>query len=203
MLGIIDYKVINLGSIRNLLKKIGADPYKIVESPHDLKDVTKLILPGVGSFDAGVMHLKKQDLWNPLQEIISLKKIPILGVCLGMQLLTKGSEEGNAEGLGLVDAVTKRFVPGPNFRVPHMGWNYVKFKKKSLLTKDLPEKTRFYFVHSYYVECRDASDVLMETEYAGEDFCSSFSRENITAVQFHPEKSHRFGQTVFRNFSLG
>lgn len=197
MLGIIDYKVVNLGSILNILKKIGAKDVVVITRPDQLDSVSKILLPGIGSFDKGVTNLQEIGLWEPLRKRIGEDKIPCLGICLGMQLLTHRSEEGTLPGLGLVNAEVKKFRIG--LRVPHMGWNHAVPSKVSKLTKDLPEKSRFYFVHSYYVNCFEEKDVLLRTNYE-HSFAAAFELDNIYGVQFHPEKSHRFGMKILENF---
>lgn len=127
------------------------------------------------------------------------EKIPVLGICLGMQLLTKSSEEGVLSGLGFIDAKVLKFKLNSNYKIPHMGWNSVGRQKESVLFKDVSENPRFYFVHSYYVDCSDKTDILTSTNY-GIEFVSSFERKNIVGVQFHPEKSHRFGMELLKNF---
>lgn len=199
MLGVIDYKVVNVGSILNILKKVGTRNVMVVTRPEDLKLVTKILLPGIGAFDRGVKNLKDSGLWTPLKERIVEHNIPCMGICLGMQLLTNGSEEGNLEGLSLVNAEVKKFQ-SQSLRVPHMGWNKVKIVNNSPLIENLPDPSRFYFVHSYYVKCNEPEDVILSTEY-GQSFVSAFQRNNLYGVQFHPEKSHKFGEKIFENFA--
>ena len=201
MIIIIDYGMGNLGSILNMLKKIGAEAI-ISSSPQDISRADKLILPGVGAFDAGLKNLDERGLIPVLQNLVIKKKIPILGICLGMQLMTKSSEEGSRPGLGWIDATTVRFKCGKeeqNLKIPHMGWNVIQWRKESVLFKDMPEEPRFYFVHSYHAVCNDKEDILATTNY-GYDFVSAFQKGNIIGVQFHPEKSHKFGMQVLRNF---
>ena len=191
----------NLGSILNMLKKIGAEAI-ISSSPQDISRADKLILPGVGAFDAGLKNLDERGLIPVLQNLVIKKKIPILGICLGMQLMTKSSEEGSRPGFGWIDATTVRFKFGKeeqNLKIPHMGWNVIQWRKESVLFKDMPEEPRFYFVHSYHAVCNDKEDILATTNY-GYDFVSAFQKGNIIGVQFHPEKSHKFGMQVLRNF---
>ena len=202
MIVIVDYGVGNLGSLRNMLKKVGQEAL-ISQDPQAVGMADKIILPGVGSFDHAINNLRSTGLIPVLSECVLNRKIPILGVCLGMQLMTGGSEEGELPGLGWVDAETVRFRFDESLRhlkVPHMGWNTVRVRGASPLFEEMAEGSRFYFVHSYHVRCRAESDVLATTDYGG-DFVSAFAQENIAGVQFHPEKSHRFGMRLLRNFA--
>jgi imidazole glycerol-phosphate synthase subunit HisH len=200
MVTIVDYKTGNLGSIRNILKRIGEDSL-VTSSPADLIDAKKIILPGVGAFDTGMKNLRELGLIDILNEKVLQQKVPVLGICLGMQLLSTGSEEGMLAGLGWLKAITVRF----NFRdtgeykIPHMGWNYTKLNKPGRLFTDMYPEPRFYFVHSFYLKPDDAADVLTYTTYETE-FASSVESGNILGVQFHPEKSHKFGMQLLRNF---
>lgn len=201
MIVIIDYGMGNLGSIQNMLKKIGAKAI-ISSKIADIEKADKLILPGVGAFDNGMTNLDKLGLISILNEIIFNKKIPLLGICLGMQLLTKRSEEGILSGLGWLDAEVVRFKFDSltcSLKIPHMGWNTVELVKDSHLFNGL-YPSRFYFVHSYHVVCNDRLDVLAETCY-GYNFVSAVQKDNILGVQFHPEKSHKFGMELFKNFA--
>lgn len=202
MVVIIDYGMGNVGSIKNMLKKVGADCI-VSHDKNQIQKSSKLILPGVGSFDSAIRNLQKLDLINLLKEEASNGK-HILGICLGMHLLTNGSDEGTKDGLGLVDAYVNKFDFKENQKklpVPHMGWNKIKVQKKSSLfnEEDLSNELRFYFVHSYAVQCSNRNDVLTNTKY-GYEFVSSFEKDNIIGVQFHPEKSHKFGMNLFKNF---
>jgi glutamine amidotransferase len=201
MIVIIDYGMGNLGSIQNMLKKIGAKGI-ISSDISDIQKADKLILPGVGAFDNGMKNLQKLELIPILNEKVLVNKTPILGICLGMQLLGKKSEEGQLAGLGWVEAETIKFKfddNQANFKIPHMGWNTIQIKKESSLFKNMYENARFYFVHSYHLVCKNKQDVLTETNY-GFDFVSSVEKNNIIGVQFHPEKSHKFGMKLFKNF---
>ena len=201
MIVIIDYGMGNLGSIQNMLKKVNAQA--VVSSDRKvIASADKLILPGVGSFDHAIANLNRQGLIPLLNEKTIDSRIPLLGVCLGMQLLTKRSEEGVMPGLGWIDAETVRFrFENQKLKIPHMGWNSAEIKKRDdPLFKDFGDDPRFYFVHSYYVRCNDPSNVLAITNY-GLDFCSSVVKENIRGVQFHPEKSHKFGMRLLKNFA--
>ena len=200
MIRIIDYGMGNLGSVANMIKKVGGKSL-ITSNKDKIKKAKKILLPGVGAFDNAVKNLKDLDLWDLIKEKVLVEKVPIMGICLGMQLLTKGSQEGNLEGFGFINAYTKKFTFEDNkLKVPHMGWNTVKIQKKSRLFEGMEtQENRFYFVHSYYVDCFDKEDILTTTFY-GIEFVSSFERENIIGCQFHPEKSHRFGMQLLKNF---
>lgn len=200
MIAIIDYGFGNTGSILNMLKKIGYDGI-ITKDLDEMKKADKLILPGVGSFDHGMQALRNLDLEKPLGEMVLIDKKPILGICLGMQLMTNSSEEGKAKGLGWMDASTVKFqVTSEHERIPHMGWNEVEVMKNSPLCENFDATYRYYFVHSYYIKCNNKADVLLETEYIHR-FTSAFQKDNIFGVQFHPEKSHKFGMKLLRNFA--
>lgn len=198
MVAIIDYDMGNLGSIKNMIKKIGGKSV-ITNEKNIISEASAIILPGVGSFDTGIRNLKKYDLFNLLQELVIEKKKPILGICLGMQLLGNSSEEGVEKGLSFVDADGIKFKDDPQRKIPHMGWNFVKNQKGSSLFEDFTEIPRFYFVHSYYMKCNEADDILGISNY-GIDFHSAFEKDNIFGVQYHPEKSHRFGMTLLKGF---
>jgi len=197
MITIIDYGLGNLGSITNMIKKVG---YKslITSDLEEIKTAKKLILSGVGSFDNGMKNLRDLGMIELLNQKVLIEKTPILGICLGMQLMTKSSEEGILPGLGWIDAQTKKFV-SDNLKIPHMGWNIIHHNKSTKLLDTFDHEKRFYFVHSYYVECSNQHDVLATTTYT-RDFVSSFENENILGVQFHPEKSHNFGMEILKNF---
>ena len=200
MITIVDYGMGNLGSIRNMLRKIGFDS-EITSDAGRIAVATKLILPGVGAFDAGMDRLERSGLIPVLGERVLGARVPILGICLGMQLMTYGSTEGARCGLGWIDAQTLRFkAADAGLKVPHMGWNLVRPMREAALVDALPEDPRFYFVHSYYIRCEQPEDVLLTTTY-GEPFHSGFHRGNVWGVQFHPEKSHKFGMHLLRNFA--
>jgi glutamine amidotransferase len=202
MITIVDYGVGNLGSIVNMLKKVGAKT-QASSDPDVLRQAEKLILPGVGAFDAGMRKLNETGLVPVLNELVLEKKVPVIGLCLGMQLMTKRSEEGTEAGLGWVDAETVRFKFGPenaHLKVPHMGWNTLDIRRQHPLVSDLGPESRFYFVHSYYVVCQDEADVVAYTDY-GYLLSAIISRNNIMGAQFHPEKSHKFGMQLLKNFA--
>lgn len=200
MITIVDYNMGNLGSIRNMLRKLGIDSQTSAD-PEVISRAQRLILPGVGAFDAGMQSLGRSGLIEALNRRVLVDRMPILGICLGMQLMTRHSEEGESDGLGWVDAQVTRFRPtDASLKVPHMGWNKVRMLRPSALTDALPPEPRFYFVHSYYVSCRRREDALLSTTY-GVEFDSAFECANIWGVQFHPEKSHKFGMALLSNFA--
>lgn len=202
MISILDYGMGNLGSIRNMAAKVGLEA-EIISDPDAVARAEKLIVPGVGAFDHAMSKLKQLDLIPALNDRVLVDKIPILGLCLGMHLFCQGSEEGELPGLGWIDATVHRLSftgEQARLRVPHMGWNRVEVvgDNPSLLAGQ-PEGSRFYFVHSYAVRCSSDNDVLGITEY-GYPFHSAFRRDNVIGLQFHPEKSHRFGKQVLQAF---
>lgn len=202
MIVVVDYGVGNLGSILNMLRYLKIDSM-ISSKISDIESAEKLILPGVGAFDDGMKKLHDADIISTLQKKVMNQKTPILGICLGMQLFTKKSEEGTTQGLGWIDAETKRFrFNGLNtkLKIPHMGWNTVKIHDASTMYKGMDEEVRFYFVHSYYVQCHNPKNIITTTPY-GIEFTSSLQSNNIYGVQFHPEKSHKFGMKLFKNFA--
>jgi glutamine amidotransferase len=201
MIVILDYGMGNVGSILNMLKKIGAQ----AALTHDQKEIEladKIILPGVGAFDSGMQALQKYNLIEVLKYQVVEKKKPLLGICLGMQMLGRKSEEGALPGLGYIpfDNIRFSFSPELNLKIPHMGWNQVKIQATTALTKSLPDKERYYFVHSYHAKCDNSENVLITCEY-GYEFTAAVYCENIFGVQFHPEKSHSFGMRILKNFA--
>lgn len=202
MIGILDYGMGNVGSIYNMLNKIGLSEVVILSDPTKLTTVKGIILPGVGSFDTGMYLLKSKGFIEYLNYYANELKKPILGICLGMQLLGNQSEEGteHIQGLGYIDFDVKKLdVSLYGLKVPHMGWDYVDIVKSSFLTNGLKGEQRYYFVHSYYAECRDKKDILMTCQY-GISITAAVQHENIIGVQFHPEKSHRYGMAILKKF---
>tara|TARA_Y100000768_G_C23984785_1_gene688099 strand:- start:137 stop:748 length:612 start_codon:yes stop_codon:yes gene_type:complete len=198
MITIIDYGAGNIGSIRNMLKKIGYISI-ITSKIEEIESASHIILPGVGSFDFGMKQLKRLDLINILTKKVIDEKTPFLGICLGMQLLAKSSEEGELSGLGWFDADVIKFNFNKNdLKVPHMGWNTVTIKSTNKLMSSSKNK-RFYFVHSYYFKASNVNEIMLETTY-GIKFTSAIFKDNIFGVQFHPEKSHKFGMKLLSNF---
>lgn len=199
---IIDYGMGNLGSIVNILKRIGLSlsDISVTCDVSEVSSARRIILPGVGAFDSAIEELNKNGLFEAVFKAVTVKGTPILGICLGMQLMTRFSEEGSLQGFAFFDAITRKLEKkSSDYPLPHMGWNTAIHKKIEPIVEGLVNPARFYFLHSYYVECNDRKDILMETEY-GSTFCSAISRGNIIGVQFHPEKSHRFGITFIKNF---
>ena len=203
MIVVVDYGMGNVGSIANMLRKVGADAV-VSSQARDLETADKLILPGVGAFDAAMARINTSGLRATLDRRVLADKIPALGICLGMQLLTQSSEEGELPGLGWVAARTLAFRGRIDARLksPHMGWNLVTCHTASALTTgfDSVVEPRFYFVHSYFVECVDSKVGILRTTY-GVTYESAIQRGNIYGVQFHPEKSHRFGMKLLENFA--
>jgi imidazole glycerol-phosphate synthase subunit HisH len=202
MITIVDYGVGNLGSILNMLKKVGAKA-QASSDPDVLYQADKLILPGVGAFDAGMKKLNEAGLVPVLNELVLEEQVPVIGLCLGMQLMTRRSEEGTKAGLGWIDAETVRFKFGPEnaqLKIPHMGWNTLDIRRQHPLVTDLGPESRFYFVHSYHVVCQNEADVVAYTDY-GYPLAAIINRGNILGAQFHPEKSHKFGMQLLKNFA--
>jgi glutamine amidotransferase len=201
MIAIIDFGMGNLGSIQNMLARMNFNS-EITSDSERIMKATKLILPGVGAFDTAMINLEKRGLIPILNELVIEKRIPLLGICLGMQLLCQRSEEGQLKGLGWIDGDVVRFAfsPEQKLRIPHMGWNTVRLAKDSILFKEMFPEPRFYFVHSYYVKCRNENLILAETHY-GYDFTSAVMSDNIYGVQFHPEKSHKYGMRLLKNYA--
>ena len=199
---IVNYGMGNLGSIHNMLRHIGYEAF-ISADTDEIMSADKLILSGVGAFDGGVKNLIEGGFLFPLEKKVLDDKIPILGICLGMQLFSKRSEEGRLPGLGWLNAETVRFSFGDNagnLKIPHMGWNTVTIEKNDPLFNRMPGDFRFYFVHSFHLLCANEEDVLGST-FHGYKFASAITKGNIYGVQFHPEKSHRFGMQILRNFA--
>lgn len=204
MIAIVDYGTGNVGSLGNMLHKIGQTA-TLASTPEVLERADAILLPGVGAFDRGMGNLQASGLLETLTRRVQGDGVPVLGICLGMQLLARSSEEGTLPGLGWIDAVCQKFTFPPEDRqhkVPHMGWNAVQPRSGENLFSDMEPGALFYFVHSYHVVCADSDDVLGVSEYGGA-FTSAVRRGNIFGVQFHPEKSLRFGMRLLRNFCEG
>lgn len=190
----------NLHSVVKRVRRTGAE-WSLASQPEPILQAEKIILPGVGHFGKAMENLDSLGLIPALNEAVHSQKVPILGICLGMQLMTKFSQEGNSSGLGWFDAQVVRFQVNDklNFKVPHIGWNQIKKVKACQLDEGIADLSEFYFVHSYHVECSDKSDVLHETRYEN-TFASAIQRDNLYGVQYHPEKSHDAGMKMFENF---
>lgn len=200
MITIVDYGMGNLRSVQKAFERINV-PVLITSDKTEILKATKIVLPGVGNFEKGIANLKANGLFDLLNECVLEKKIPILGICLGMQLMSEFSEEGNVAGFSWVNAKTKKFAfDSANLKIPHMGWNTLFPKMDTPITKNISPEDLFYFVHSYYVTCKDEKDILTETNY-GNKFVSSFNKDNIYGCQFHPEKSHDAGLKILKNFA--
>jgi imidazole glycerol-phosphate synthase subunit HisH len=201
MIAIIDYGIGNLASVHNMFKKIGVKEVVITKEEAVIESADKILLPGVGAFDSAMKHLQSTGLIPLLNKKVLEEKVPTLGICLGMQMMTKRSEEGIEKGLAWIDAETLKFNLDPSLKlkVPHMGWNYVKVNFDNPLI-DGVSKNRFYFVHSYYVKCENEKQSLATSNY-GNDFTCMVNKDNIFGAQFHPEKSLKFGMKVLGNFA--
>jgi len=201
MITIVNYGMGNLRSIQYKLEREGIDT-QITDDPHELAKASLLILPGVGHFAKAMNNLKEQGLIDVLNRKVLEDKTPIMGICLGIQLFTKFSEEGNVHGLGWINAVTKKFEfsrNGFNLKIPNIGWYSLHIKNNCSFFKGIPDSQKYYFVHSYHLCCEEQKDILATTKY-GYEYCAAIWHENIFGVQFHPEKSHRLGFQLILNF---
>ena len=196
-ISVLDYGLGNCGSVVNMIRRLGADAV-FVSTPEQITSSDRLLVPGVGRFDAGVEALSHEGRIDAVREFARAGK-PLLGICLGMQLLLESSDEGRLAGLGLIRGRSVRFVEHGSLRVPHMGWNRIRAVREDPLIHSLDEVSRFYFLHSYHAVTADESDVLATTHY-GLEFPSVLRRDNVMGAQFHPEKSHDFGKQLLRNF---
>ena len=199
-IAIVDHGHANIGSVDNMLRRLGERPV-IAQTPGALRGCDKIVLPGIGAFDAVRRRLAETGFDDVLQDHVIGRKTPILGICVGMQVMTEGSAEGTTPGFGWFAGKCERFAPSPGqvLRVPHMSWNAVVPNRNSRLFANTAEGARFYFVHSYRLERTAAPDVAATCVY-GSPFVAAIERGNIFAVQFHPEKSHRFGMALYRAF---
>lgn len=202
MITLIDYGVGNINAFVNVYKRVDV-PVKIAKIKEDLIGAEKLILPGVGHFDHAMTQLNNSGMRDTLDKMVLLDKIPVIGICVGMQMMAKCSDEGALEGLKWIDASVRKFDESKInqvTRLPHMGWNDVKPVKDIPLFNGLEKDAIFYFLHTYYFECNNQDDVMAVTDYGGE-FASAAHHENKYGIQFHPEKSHSYGETLLHNFA--
>jgi glutamine amidotransferase len=202
MITIIDYGVGNINAFVNVYKRLNVLT-KIAKTAADLEDCQKIILPGVGHFDHAMSELVKSGMRERLDELVLVKKVPIIGICVGMQMMGNSSDEGKQEGLRWIDASIKKFDETQIqqvTRLPHMGWNDVHPVMSNPLFEGLEKGALFYFLHSYYFECNNKADILATSEYGGEFTCAAH-HENVYGIQFHPEKSHHYGETLLHNFA--
>lgn len=205
MISIVDYGVGNLGSVKNMLKHLNIEA-GVISTPEQVRNAKKLILPGVGSWDNGVAKLNESGLIGALEQRVISDKVPVLGICLGMQIILDSSEEGELPGLGWIPGKVKKFnftseqQVANKLRIPHMGWNITHNKQLTELTQNSNDETRYYFVHSYHAEVASSKHALMTCNY-GYEFTCAIHKDNIWGVQFHPEKSHKFGMALMKSFA--
>lgn len=202
MISIIDYGLGNINAFVNVYKSLNIK-IRVIEEPKDIVNSSRLILPGVGAFGYALQMLKSKNMIDAINEAVLVKKIPILGICVGMQILSRFSEEGNLSGLEWIDSNVKSFksnIEVKKYPIPHMGWNNINIEKNNPLLSNLNNKSFFYFLHSYYFDCNKDSNIVATTEY-GNTFTSVVNLENIFGVQFHPEKSHEAGSILLKNFA--
>ena len=203
MIGILNYGLGNIQAFANIYKRLNIN-YKIIQSNKDFTNVTKLILPGVGSFDYAISALTNSGLRDKLEKLVIVDEIPILGVCVGLQMFAESSQEGSLNGLGWIKGTVKK-IPlnneNKNLRLPHMGWNSINIISDNSLLKNIQNKSIFYFLHSFYFECNSTKNIIAESCY-GINFPSIIYYKNIFGFQGHPEKSHSNGITILKNFDM-
>jgi len=202
MIGIVNYGSGNIFAVSNIYKRLNI-PHFISNDTNELLSATHLILPGVGAFDETMRILNNSGLKTFLDELVLEKRVPIMGICVGMQLLAEGSEEGDLQGFGWIKGTVKKFDPSTldqKPHLPHMGWNTVMIKRDNGIFEGIDHTKGFYFLHSYYFSCESEKDILGTTDY-GINYASAVNRKNVYGMQFHPEKSHQNGVSLFKNFS--
>lgn len=202
MITIIDYGSGNISAIGNIYEKLNID-YKIAKSPNEIIGAKKLFLPGVGAFDETMNLLENSGFRKAIDNEVLINKVPIIGICVGMQVLGNSSEEGKLPGLGYIKGHVKRLdesLLNTKPTLPHMGWNTIQFKSQSLLFEEIDTEIGFYFLHSFYFECENYTDIVATTDY-GRTFASAINHDNVYGIQFHPEKSHINGITLLKNFA--
>ncbi len=202
MITIINYGLGNIKAIQNVFNKISV-PSRVVSNINEFDGAEKIVLPGVGAFDYAMQKLINSGMYDKLNELVLVKEVPVIGICVGMQMMAKSSDEGKLEGLGWIDASVKKFDETKldnKIQLPHMGWNDVNPSKTNPLFIGLEQNARFYFLHSYYISCNQNEQALATSEYP-ENFVCAVNHKNIYGVQFHPEKSHHFGVNLLHNFA--
>jgi glutamine amidotransferase len=202
MITIVNYGSGNIKAIGNIYERLRI-PFKIANEPEEIKNAEKILLPGVGAFDETISMLDESGFRAVLDHEVLVNKIPVLGICVGMQVLAHRSEEGTLSGLGWIDGEVKKINKSTLLhkpKLPHLGWNSIEIKRKSILFKDINEEDGFYFLHSYHFQCNNKEDILTSTFY-GDEFASSINKDHIYGVQFHPEKSHQNGIQLLKNFA--
>lgn len=204
MVGIIDYGVGNISAFRNIYKQLNI-PVKIVSKEADLTDVEKIVLPGVGHFDYAMTRFKDSGMIEKINQMVFHEKTPVIGICVGMQMMANRSDEGVLPGLGWIDAEVKKFdssltVGQTKLPLPHMGWNDIRTERTTPILTGLENDAQFYFLHSYYFVCNDENDKIASTNYVA-DFTCAANHKNVYGVQFHPEKSHKYGIQLLKNFA--
>lgn len=202
MISIVDYGLGNIGAFSNMYKRMNIET-QVAKRPDELRSATKVILPGVGAFDHAMDRLRASGMRETLDELVLDRRVPVLGICVGMQILAEGSDEGHLPGLGWIRGRVRAFESVPEARglpLPHMGWNDVRPAADSRLFDGLENEARFYFLHSYFFECEQADCAAATTQY-GIDFSCAVHSGNVHGVQFHPEKSHHYGAQLLKNFA--
>lgn len=198
MVVIVDIGIGNVRSLKNMFRSIGVDA-RISSSPAHLYKASHLVFPGNGAYDACINALNESNLRDTINSCVFDKKVPFLGICVGAQMMGMGSEEGKADGFGWIDFEVKRIPSNLGYRVPHMGWNELIFEGKNTQYREILSQKRFYFIHSYFMDCSNSENIVASCEY-GVKFCAVVQKENIMGVQFHPEKSHDFGKSLLKEF---
>ncbi|GEA07055.1 imidazole glycerol phosphate synthase subunit HisH 2 [Alteromonas sp. KUL42] len=204
MITIVDYGLGNIKAFANVYKRLNI-PACYASTAEQLQQASKLILPGVGAFDHAMHKLNNSGLRDTLDDLVLRKKIPVIGICVGMQMMAKSSEEGKSDGLGWINGTVKKFHfanegEAKKYPLPHMGWNNITQLKSSSLIANLDDHKRFYFLHSYYFECVNSADVIASANY-GFDYACVVNHENVYGIQCHPEKSHHNGVALLKNFA--
>lgn len=204
MITIVDYGLGNIRAFQNVYKRLNVE-IKLASSVADLSSASKIILPGVGAFDHAMEMLNQSGMRDCLDNMVLVHKVPVIGICVGMQMMANSSDEGVSQGLGWIDGVvtsldSSRAINSIDLPLPHMGWNNIEAKQDSVLFKDLDAQKNFYFLHSYYFQCNNSSNVLATSNY-GFDFACVVNKENIYGIQCHPEKSHHNGVALLKNFA--